>query len=73
MFLPAPRMRPARVTRIEWFSCGILAGQDAVSAAKYGTVSASYVVEAVGALATRQPTETKARERLAAIAERTVQ
>jgi sugar/nucleoside kinase (ribokinase family) len=55
------------------FLAGYLLGQGAVSAAKYGTLSTSYVVEAVGALATRQPTETKACERLAAVAERTVQ
>ncbi len=53
---------------------GFLAGWvltgEAVSAAVYGTVSASYVVEAVGALATEQPNPTDAQARVAAVAAR---
>ena len=53
---------------------GFLAGYtltgNPVTAALYGTVSASYVVEAIGALATHQPSLTEAQTRLAVIVER---
>jgi ribokinase len=53
---------------------GFLAGytltHDPVTAALYGTVSASYVVEAIGALATHQPSPAEARARLAVINEK---
>jgi ribokinase len=54
---------------------GFLAGYrltgDAVRAAQYGTVSASYVIEAIGALATAQPSAAEAQARLALVAEKT--
>ena len=53
---------------------GFLAGytltHDPLTAALYGTVSASYVVEAIGALATQQPTPAEARARLAVVEEK---
>jgi ribokinase len=52
------------------FLVGYLLTGDPVTAAQYGTVSASYVVEAVGALATQQPTPAEARARLATVAEK---
>jgi ribokinase len=53
------------------FLAGYLLTHDAVTAAQYGTVSASYVVEAVGALATPQPEREAALARLAEVAART--
>lgn len=52
------------------FLAGYLLTRDPVTAAQYGTVSASYVIEAFGALATKQPTPAEAQARLAAVAER---
>lgn len=53
---------------------GFLAGywltRDPLTSALYGTVSASYVVEAIGALATPQPTVAEALERVQALRER---
>jgi sugar/nucleoside kinase (ribokinase family) len=46
------------------FLAGYLLHQDAVRAAQHGTVSASYVVEAIGALATATPNPDEARARL---------
>ena len=51
------------------FLAGYLLSGDPIIAAQYGTVSASYVVEAIGALATHQPTLAEAQERLAVVAE----
>ena len=53
------------------FLAGYLLTQDPLAAAQYGTVSASYVVEAVGALATPQPEPEEARARLAHVAAET--
>jgi ribokinase len=53
------------------FLAGYLLTQDPFAAAQYGTVSASYVVEAVGALATPQPDREAALARLAEVAART--
>ena len=53
------------------FLAGYMLTGDPLKAAQYGTVSASYIVEAVGALATQQPTLTQAQERLAVVAEKT--
>lgn len=52
------------------FLAGYLLTGDAVMAGQYGTVSASYVVEAIGALATAQPGPAEARARLAVVAEK---
>ena len=52
------------------FLAGYLLTRDPVTAAQYGTVSASYVIEAFGALATIQPTPAEAQARVAAVAER---
>lgn len=53
---------------------GFLAGytltRNPITAAQYGTVSASYVVEAIGALATHLPSLAEAQARLAVIVER---
>lgn len=46
------------------FLAGYLLTGDPVIAAQYGTVSASYVVEAIGALATPRPTPTETQTRL---------
>ncbi|MBA2305402.1 MAG: hypothetical protein H0W08_22605 [Acidobacteria bacterium] len=54
------------------FLAGYVITSDAIAAAQHGTVSASYVAEAVGALATAQPTRAEARERLHAVAAQTV-
>lgn len=54
------------------FLAGYLITGDPVAAAQHGTVSASYVAEAVGALATAQPTRAEARERLHKVAAATV-
>jgi len=53
------------------FLAGYLLTQDAVRAAQYGTVSASYVVEAIGALATVTPDPDEARARLSDLEART--
>jgi len=53
------------------FLAGYLLTGDPVIATQYGTISASYVVEAIGALATAQPTPSEARARLAVVAEKT--
>ena len=53
------------------FLAGYLLTQDPLTAAQYGTVSASYVIEAIGALSTVQPTWEDARARLATIIENT--
>lgn len=47
------------------FLAGLSAGQDLAHAAAMGTVSASYVIEAIGALATEQPTGAHRDRRLA--------
>lgn len=52
------------------FLAGYLLTGDPIMAALYGTVSASYVVEAIGALATRQPPLTEARMRLTSMIEK---
>lgn len=52
------------------FLAGYLLTGDPVMAAQYGTVSASYVVEAIGALATKQPTLAEAQARRVVVAER---
>lgn len=52
------------------FLAGYLLTGDSVTAAQYGTVSASYVVEAIGALATHQPSPAEAQARLAVVAEK---
>lgn len=46
------------------FLAGIVAGRPVAEAAAMGTVSASYVVEAVGALATALPSRSELKERL---------
>ena len=53
------------------FLAGYLLSQDAVRAACHGTISASYVVEAIGALATPTPSPAEARARLDYLATRT--
>ncbi len=53
------------------FLAGYLLTQDAVRAAQHGTVSASYVVEAIGALATATPSPEEARARLGYVQART--
>lgn len=53
------------------FLAGYLMTGDPVAAAQHGTVSASYVVEAVGALATAQPTQAEAGDRLRKVAAET--
>jgi sugar/nucleoside kinase (ribokinase family) len=53
------------------FLAGYLLTRDAVRAAQHGTVSASYVVEAIGALATAVPSPGDARARLAYLEART--
>jgi ribokinase len=53
------------------FLAGYLLTRDVVAAAQHGTVSASYVVEAVGALATPQPDRAEAQARLDHVAART--
>lgn len=55
------------------FLAGYLTTSDPVAAAQHGTVSASYVAEAVGALATAQPTRVEARMRLKTVAAETRQ
>jgi sugar/nucleoside kinase (ribokinase family) len=52
------------------FLAGYLLTHDALTAALYATVSASYVVEAIGALATPQPSAEEALARVQAIRER---
>ncbi len=52
------------------FLAGYLLTGDPVAAAQYGTVSASYVVEAIGALATPRPALVEAQARLAVVAGR---
>ena len=49
------------------FLASYLLTGDAVMAARHGTVSASYVVEAIGGLATARPDPAEAQERLAVI------
>jgi ribokinase len=51
------------------FMAGYTLTADVLAAACYGTVSASYVVEAIGALATAQPSRPEALERLARVQE----
>ncbi|MBA3639138.1 MAG: hypothetical protein H0W53_07625 [Acidobacteria bacterium] len=53
------------------FLAGYLITSDPVAAAQHGTVSASYVAEAVGALATAQPTRAEAQARLNTVAAKT--
>jgi ribokinase len=53
------------------FLAGYLLNSDPVIAALYGTVSASYVIEAIGALATQQPALAEAQARLVFLAEKT--
>ena len=53
------------------FLAGYLLTQDAVRAAQHGTVSASYVVEAIGALATAVPSRDETQARLAYLEART--
>jgi len=53
------------------FLAGYLITSDPVAAAQHGTVSASYVAEAVGALATAQPTPAEAQARLNTVAAKT--
>ena len=53
------------------FLAGYLLTGDALTAAQYGTVSASYVIEAIGALSTAQPNREETHARLALIAEKT--
>lgn len=53
------------------FLAGYLLTHDAVRAAQYGTISASYVVEAIGALATATPSPAEALARLAYLEART--
>lgn len=53
------------------FLAGYLLTHDAVRAAQHGTVSASYVVEAIGALATATPSPAESRARLADLEART--
>jgi ribokinase len=52
------------------FLAGWLLTGDVLSAALYGTVSASYIVEAIGALATSQPTQQDAFARVAVVSEK---
>jgi ribokinase len=52
------------------FLAGYLLTGDPIMAALHGTVSASYVVEAIGALATRQPPLAEARARLTFLIEK---
>ncbi len=52
------------------FLAGFLLTSDPLRAAQYGTVSASYVVEAIGALATAQPDPAETSARLAYVAAR---
>ena len=52
------------------FLAGYLLTGDPIMAAQYGTVSASYVVEAIGALATQQPSPVEAQTRLTVVAEK---
>lgn len=52
------------------FLAGYLLTADPIMAALYGTVSASYAVEAIGALATRQPPLAEARARLTRMVEK---
>ncbi len=52
------------------FLAGYLLTRNVVTAAAYGTVSASYVVEAIGALATAQPSRADAAARLANVMDR---
>ena len=53
------------------FLAGYLLSQDAVRAACHGTISASYVVEAIGALATATPSPEEAQARLDYLTART--
>ena len=53
------------------FLAGYLLTGDAVTAAQYGTISASYIIEAVGALAACQPSMAEAHERVACVVPRT--
>lgn len=55
------------------FLAGYLLTKDPVTAAQYGTVSASYVIEAIGALATVQPSQEDVQTRLAVVVEKTHQ
>lgn len=55
------------------FLAGYLLTKDPLAAAQYGTVSASYVIEAIGALSTAQPSREDAQARLAIIVEKTHQ
>ncbi len=53
------------------FLAGFLLTGDPVAAAQHATVSASFAVEAVGALAIRQPSKAEATARLQIVADRT--
>lgn len=53
------------------FLAGYLLTEDPLTAAQYGTVSASYVIEAIGALSTVQPSQEDAQARLDRIIETT--
>lgn len=53
------------------FLAGYLLTGNAVTAAQYGTISASYVIEAVGALAVYQPSLAEAQERVACLGQNT--
>lgn len=52
------------------FLAGYLLTEDPVAAAQYATVSASYIVETVGALAVEQPSPEEAQERLRVVVDR---
>jgi sugar/nucleoside kinase (ribokinase family) len=52
------------------FLAGYLASADPIQAALYGTVSASYVVEAVGSMNVARPTRADAQARLAALVDK---
>ena len=54
------------------FLAAYLAGRDPVAAACCGTVSASYIIEGLGALSSRRPARAEAEERLADVRERIV-
>lgn len=54
------------------FLAGYLLTEDPLTAAQYGTVAASYVIEAIGALSTIQPSRADSHDRLVAVAENTV-
>jgi cytidine kinase len=52
------------------FLAGLVAGRPAVECAVMGTVSASFVVEACGALATPQPTASERADRFSSVLRR---